>query len=480
MKNLTKAVCFASLLCFGRAGAAETYEEATKRVAAEYAQKAQAAATELIQTRERIAGEKAPLLKAMRAAEDRIIGAQTQIRQLETGQEEEAGRRRKLIKNIEAARKTTAFVASVLRDGTKVFEDSLAPGESQLVSDRLHGLQQKLDQATATGTESSTLADLADLLAERTERAVGGYTAPGRAVLANNSEAVAGTLAFVGPSTYFLPAQGGPAGAVWTGNHSTLPVSTPLPDWNVAAAKAFFSGETGTLVADVTGGKALRLKETEGTLLNKLNSGGAVAYVIVAVGGLALLLILQKIGDLFRMNLDTPEKVAAFLAKVARATPAEINKLRSQLRGATQELFVAGLRHLNQPRHILEEHLESVLLRQRAQGERRLPLLAVIATAAPLMGLLGTVVGMVKTFALITVFGTGNAAKLASGISQVLVATELGLIVAIPTLIAHGFLAHRIHRNLALLERYALEFVTAAKGPEQEVAIREDDAPELA
>jgi biopolymer transport protein ExbB len=102
------------------------------------------------------------------------------------------------------------------------------------------------------------------------------------------------------------------------------------------------------------------------------------------------------------------------------------------------------------PKEILEEHLQSVLLRQSLHFERRLPLLAVIATAAPLMGLLGTVVGMVKTFALITVFGTGNAGKLASGISEVLVATELGLIVAIPTLIAHGFLAHRIQRNLSI------------------------------
>ena len=84
------------------------------------------------------------------------------------------------------------------------------------------------------------------------------------------------------------------------------------------------------------------------------------------------------------------------------------------------------------------------------------------------MGLLGTVVGMVKTFALITVFGTGNAGKLASGISEVLVATELGLSVAIPTLVAHGFLSQRIHKNLATLERYALEFVTAAKSEKEE------------
>jgi len=98
-----------------------------------------------------------------------------------------------------------------------------------------------------------------------------------------------------------------------------------------------------------------------------------------------------------------------------------------------------------------------VVLRQRLHNERWLPLLAVVATAAPLMGLLGTVTGLVRTFALITVFGTGNAGKLASGISEVLVATELGLMVAIPTLVAHGFLSHRIQKNLSLLERYALD-----------------------
>jgi biopolymer transport protein ExbB len=70
--------------------------------------------------------------------------------------------------------------------------------------------------------------------------------------------------------------------------------------------------------------------------------------------------------------------------------------------------------------------------------------------------------GMIKTFALITVFGTGNAAKLSSGISEVLVTTELGLTVAIPALIAHGFLSHRAQKKLSLLERYAVEFTAAA------------------
>jgi biopolymer transport protein ExbB len=163
------------------------------------------------------------------------------------------------------------------------------------------------------------------------------------------------------------------------------------------------------------------------------------------------------------LAVDSPQAVHAFLANVSAGARQRAEQEVTSLSAPVRELFLIGLRYVDSPKEILEEHLQSVLLRQRLHYERRLPLLAVIATASPLMGLLGTVVGMVKTFALITVFGTGNAGKLASGISEVLVATELGLVVAIPTLIAHGFLAHRIQRNLSMLERYALEFVTAAE-----------------
>jgi biopolymer transport protein ExbB len=219
----------------------------------------------------------------------------------------------------------------------------------------------------------------------------------------------------------------------------------------------------GTIMADASAGKALRLKETKGTLWEHINKGGMVAYAILGVGLLSAFMILQKMHDLSQMAVDKPEAVQRFVETVARGARAEAQQAVGSLQATTRELFTVGLRHLDQPKEILEEYLYAVLLRQRLHYERRLPLLAVIAVASPLMGLLGTVTGMVRTFALITVFGTGNAGKLAGGISEVLVATELGLMVAIPTLVAHGFLAHRIQKNLSLLERYAVEFVAAAQ-----------------
>ena len=196
--------------------------------------------------------------------------------------------------------------------------------------------------------------------------------------------------------------------------------------------------------------------------MEHIDKGGKVAYAIVIVGLVSLLLILHKIWDVAAMRVDRSERVPAFLRAVAGGATAEAQAALNGLDRTTREIFAEGLRNLDAPAELLEERLEAVLLGQRLHFERRLPLLAVIATAAPLMGLLGTVVGMVKTFTLITVFGTGNAAKLSSGISEVLVATELGLAVAIPTLVVHGFLAHRINKNLAQLERQALEFVAAA------------------
>lgn len=460
---------------------AETFDQAITRATTDYTERLRQAAAELNQARTRVADQKAPLLTQMRGVEDRIITFESQIQRFEAGQEEAGGRRRKLIKNVEAARKTGAYFNTLVRDGTKTFTDGLAPGEEQLLNERLRALQQKIDeQAGASVPDVQPAMDLAEFLLEQTEQSIGGRTAAGNAIMGDGNQVMKGTFAFVGPSTYFLPDQGAPAGAIWAGPGSTYPIMHPLPGWNIADSAAFFAGRTAPLPADISGGKALRLKETQGTLRSHINAGGVVAYVIIAVGLLALLLILHKIRDLAGMKLDSPKKVQAFLAVVARGSRDEIARSLKTLNGTTRELFAAGVEAIDRPKAVLEERLESVLLQQQQYYERRLPLLAVIATAAPLMGLLGTVVGMVKTFALITVFGTGNAGKLASGISQVLVATELGLIVAIPTLIAHGFLAQRIHRNLSLLERYALEFVTATGDARERLPVDEGTSSVIA
>jgi biopolymer transport protein ExbB len=451
----------AGLLLTAAARGAESFDDAMKQATLDYATRLRQANEELTRTREQIARERTPLLAAQRAAEDRIVAAESELTRLETAQEQFQDKRREVLRNADAWRKSLGYFSTLGHDGLKAFDDSLSAAERQLLVAPLQTLQDRFDESNAT-PGSQGAADVADFLLQRVQQSLGGYAVAGTALVGDDNRLVKGTFAFVGPETFFLPAQGGRAGTVRSREGSPQPVSFVLSRWKPAEAAAFFAGTPSTILVDATAGKALRLRETQGTVWEHIQKGGVVAYAILGVGLLAFLMVVQKLRDLTRLAVDQPATVARFLAALAAARGGPAPAVGT-LMATTRELFTVGLRHLDKPKEILEEHLYAVLLQQRLHFERWLPLLAVIATAAPLMGLLGTVTGLVKTFALINVFGTGNAGKLASGISEVLVATELGLMVAIPTLVAHGFLTHRIQKNLSLLERYALEFVTAAE-----------------
>lgn len=450
------------VLGVGLLSRAESIDDAMKRAVLDYSERLRRANDELVQTRERIAKEKTPLLKAMRAAEDRIIAAETEITRLETAQEESVDNRRKLTKDSEAIRKNENYLKTVARDSLIAYEDGLIPGEKQFLPEKIEPLREGLNASAQQAGVANTVG-VATLLLEQVQQSLGGYKVTGTSLVDGDNRLVNGTFAFVGPETYFRPDQGSLAGTVRVREGTGRPVTYLLPEWKPASAEAFFQGRPGTIFADASAGKALRLKETKGTVWQHISKGGIVSYAILGVGLLALILIVQKIHDLSRMAVDTPEVVHRCLDAMNAGSEKDAVQAVRSLKATTQELFSVGLRYRNEVKEILEERLTAVLLHQRLHYERRLPLLAVIATAAPLMGLLGTVTGMVKTFTLITVFGTGNAGKLASGISEVLVATELGLMVAIPSLVVHGFLSHRIQKNLSLLERYALEFVTATR-----------------
>jgi biopolymer transport protein ExbB len=476
MKPVSLLPLLSFVLAAATLPAAETFENAMARAALDYNQRLRTASDELARMREQIAREKAPTLQAMRAAEDRIIAADREVTRIETAQEQSQETRRRIAKDADTLRKNESYLTMLAHDGLKAYGDGLAPGEGQLVEDRVQELLQKLDDPAKPGDARAAMA-AADFLVEQVQRSVGGYIAAGSAMMDGDNQVVKGSFAFAGPETYFRADQNGSAGTVRAREGAGYPVVYVLSGWKPSEAEALFQGRPGTVLADASAGKALRLRETKGTVWEHVRKGGVVAYAILGVGLASLLMIVQKIRDLTRMRVDSAPVVEEFLGLVASGGAARAQQALGSLRATTRELFTVGLRHLREPKTILEEHLVAVVLRQRLFYERWLPLLAVIATAAPLMGLLGTVTGLVRTFALITVFGTGNAGKLASGISEVLVATELGLMVAIPTLVAHGFLSHRIQKNLSLLERHALEFATAAQLDKSRVPAKEAVVP---
>jgi biopolymer transport protein ExbB len=449
------------------APAAETLADAVKRVAVDYDKQIQQAVQDLERARARLAAEKAPLLREREAAQQKLLGVQRDIARLEVGAQNVAERRRKLGQTQESIRKTIAFLNSSSRDALRGYQDGLAPGEDQLVAEKLATLQAALDEGAAGNPAAA--GDTLEFLVQRVREAAGGHVAPGRALVLGDNQLRSGTLAFVGPDAWFLPDQGNPT-VLRTQAGTTHPTGYPIAGWERSQAEPFFRGHPGRLMLDISGGKALRLHETRGSVWHHIQTGGMMAYVILATGFLAVVLIVQKLIDLSQMRLDGAAEMQRLTVLLARGKTAEVEAALPRLKRTTGGLLANLLQHRTLPRSLVEEHLQSWLHGQQMHFERRLSLLAVVATAAPLMGLLGTVSGMVNTFALMTVFGAGNAMKLSAGISEVLVATELGLLVAIPSLVMHGFLSHRIRKNIALLEHYAIELAialeTGRRGPD--------------
>lgn len=441
--------------------AADAPDDITARALADYAQRLETATKDLNDARQQILRERQPLADAERKAEDRVSALQAEISELDAAASQKNEKRQQLNREMANLHRNLSYLGTLAEDGLKTFNDGLLPGESDSVGDRIQSLQEQLDAENRTNATTAAMGAI-DFMSNRIERQLGGYAIAGSAVDADDNRLLKGTFAFVGPDAFFKP-DNAPGGTLRPRAGSPYAVMYSLPDWSPADASRAVGGDVGTILADASGGKALRLQQINGTLWQHVQRGGVVAYIILAVGLLALAIGIQKVVDLRRFALGSAASIATALAAVRGGSRSEMETSIAALNRSTRDLFTAGLRHLNAPKSILEEHLYAHMLQIRLQAERRLPLLAVIATAAPLMGLLGTVIGMVKTFALITVFGTGNAAKLSAGISEILITTELGLVVAVPALVAHGFLAHRIQKNLSTLDRYAVEFVTAAE-----------------
>ena len=188
---------------------------------------------------------------------------------------------------------------------------------------------------------------------------------------------------------------------------------------------------------DPSRGSILGLLVQKPNLRERIAQGGLIGYLIIALGGLALLIALER---LVVLGLEG-RKVAGQLKS---DKPAEGNSLGRVLRVA-EASWGSDL-------ETLELKMGEAIIKESPKLSRGLLFLKIIAVVAPLMGLLGTVTGMINTFQAITLFGTGDPKLMAGGISQALVTTVLGLTVAIPTVLLHTVVTGRSRRIIHVLE----------------------------
>ncbi len=139
--------------------------------------------------------------------------------------------------------------------------------------------------------------------------------------------------------------------------------------------------------------------------------------------------------------------------------PARLEKLASD--SALGSIMAAGLNNAKHGREIMKESIQEVASQVVHDMERYLNTLGTIAAITPLLGLLGTVIGMIKVFGEIMQYGTGNAGVLAGGISEALITTAAGLAVAIPTLIAHRHFSRKVDSLVVHMEQQTVKLVDA-------------------
>ena len=196
-------------------------------------------------------------------------------------------------------------------------------------------------------------------------------------------------------------------------------------------------GTAGPMAMDFTSGVILATVTQEKTIQERIQQGGTVGYVIIAIGIMGLLLAAYR-GILLWLR-------GAAINKQLKREEADKGNALGRIMSVYQENPDTDI-------ETLELKLDDAILRETGQLETGLSFIKVLYVVAPLLGLLGTVVGMIATFQQITLFGTGDPKAMAGGISQALMTTVLGLCVAIPLTLIHSLLASRSRTLIHVLE----------------------------
>jgi biopolymer transport protein ExbB len=241
------------------------------------------------------------------------------------------------------------------------------------------------------------------------------------------------------------------------------------PSWLVRQdLKGFIEGQHNHLPLDISGGAVFKRLVHQKSWREWIHSGGFLVWPIFFVGFLAFLIGCERSIFLLRIRSNS-DRIMNRITQLAEDDQWEDCQqfCEKNQKYPTCQVLKSAFQHLGTTQQVLENALQESLLRQLPRLERFLPTLSVLAAIAPLLGLLGTVTGMINTFQVITIFGTGEPKLMAGGISEALITTQLGLAVAIPVMLLHHFLERRVDKILGDIEEKGSTFTLTLLKKEQ-------------
>lgn len=203
-------------------------------------------------------------------------------------------------------------------------------------------------------------------------------------------------------------------------------------------------------------------------MLELLTSGGWVMVPLLILAVLATAISLERLWTLRRSEV-MPDGIVQDIENWSRGKTLDSTEIqRLKLNSPLGELLAAALTVRHRPRHIIKERIEDVGRHVSFDLNRFLPTLGSIASISPLLGLLGTVIGMIQMFLTILTTGVGDANQLAGGIGQALISTASGLIVAIPALMLHRYFRGKVAGYLIEMEKIAMNVLDVLEAKQAE------------
>jgi biopolymer transport protein ExbB len=446
----------AVLLLWGAsAGMAETNWAAAVGV------KLEESLAELAAARREIADEKIPMGKTLSAAEAEMTEARRAYEDVKRQLDRRNLDLSNLRNDIAGREQEKSYVTSLLGEFVRNFETrlhivELARYQSAVEAARLAPENGNLKPAEVFAKQVA----LVEASLQRLKDLSGGDRFQSRGA-GENGLVKNGTAVLLGPVAYFASDDRALGGIAEQRLGSLEPSVQPYADpAYMPLTLDFVAKGDGTMPFDPSLGSARKIEETQEGVVEHFLKGGTVMWPILAVASLAGVVAISKWIILSLVRMPGTKPFAALLEAVRRKDKEAATLAAGAMKGPAGAMLHAGARHLDAPKDLIEEVMFETMLDTRFRLNKMLPLIAVTAACAPLLGLLGTVTGIISTFKLITVFGSGDVKMLSAGISEALITTEYGLYVAIPSILAHSFLSRKAKAIMDKMERLGIAFLT--------------------
>jgi biopolymer transport protein ExbB len=406
-----------------------------------------------------ILADRAKLTAEVAALEQQQVRIEAELKALEAHVTAATARREKLTAEWEARAADTRELASNVRLAARDLQTMLMLSHfTAFAPDRVDAIAPLQDPAHFPGLEDVSM--MVGLLQDEIVQ-TGQVTIREASLIGRDGQRTTGQVLTLGHFTaaYELPGEFGFLS--WSPQAAALIAGADLPKGATARAlRGYLDGTKDAVPVDLSGGDAMRQNTYKLSLWQQVRTGGPVVYPILALAVAAALLVLSRFYFLNRIHANTDHFMSEVNTLAARgdwAAAEEIVQRNSRRRMPVIEVIKAGLAVRDRDRETQESVLQEAILHQLPRVERGIAILAVMGAVAPLLGLLGTVTGMINTFRVITMFGTGDPKLMSAGISEALVATALGLVTAIPIMLLHTVLSRRAEHIIGEMEEKAVQ-----------------------